>query len=207
MKIFAKAKTRAASAAAKNDSSELMTAVTKIAERLEALERKMDRVISQTSSRSFVGREESPKQALPPVVPPQPFRQPVASARPNEAKPVQGQPRVHTHERRERILHKAVCADCHKDCEIPFKPTGERPVYCKECFSKRKAGNSFKGNSENKQAPGLPTVPAEAAPPQRKVMVTKKGVGKVTISEIVRPSSRESSPRGKGPRPEKKSKR
>lgn len=206
MKIFAKAKTRAASAAAKNDSSELMTAVTKIAERLEALEKKMDRVISQTSSRSFGGREESPKQVLPPVVPPQAFRQPVPSERTNETKPVQGPPRVH-HERRERILHKAVCADCHKDCEIPFKPTGERPVYCKECFSKRKAGNSFKGNSENKQALELPVVPVEVNAPQRKVMVTKKGVGKVTISEIVRPSSRESSPRGKGPRPEKKSKR
>jgi len=206
MKIFAKAKTKAASAAAKNDSAELMTAITKIAERLEALERKMDRVISQTSSRSFGGREESPKQVLPPVVPSQTFRQPGASARPNEAKPVQGPPRAH-HERRERILHKAVCADCHKDCEIPFKPTGERPVYCKECFSKRKAGNSFKGKNENKQAPELPEVPVEVNAPQRKVMVTKKGVGKVTISEIVRPSARESSHKGKGPKPEKKSKR
>ncbi len=56
---------------------------------------------------------------------------------------------------RERVLHKAICADCNKECEVPFKPTGDRPVYCKECFSKRKAGSGgggakFKENRDNK---------------------------------------------------------
>ena len=37
-----------------------------------------------------------------------------------------------------REMHKANCADCQKECEVPFKPSGGRPVYCKECFSKRK---------------------------------------------------------------------
>ena len=37
-----------------------------------------------------------------------------------------------------REMHKAVCADCGKDCEIPFKPKEDRPVYCKECFAKHK---------------------------------------------------------------------
>jgi len=35
-------------------------------------------------------------------------------------------------------MFKAVCAGCHKDCEVPFKPSGDRPVYCKECFTKQK---------------------------------------------------------------------
>ena len=39
-----------------------------------------------------------------------------------------------------REMHKAVCADCKKECEVPFKPSGDRPVYCKDCFSKRKTG-------------------------------------------------------------------
>ena len=39
---------------------------------------------------------------------------------------------------RERILHKVICSDCKKECEVPFRPTGDRPVYCKDCFSKRK---------------------------------------------------------------------
>ena len=40
-----------------------------------------------------------------------------------------------------REMHKAVCADCKKECEVPFKPSGDRPVYCKDCFSKRKGGD------------------------------------------------------------------
>jgi len=39
-----------------------------------------------------------------------------------------------------REMHKATCAECKKECEVPFKPSGGRPVYCKECFAKRKEG-------------------------------------------------------------------
>jgi CxxC-x17-CxxC domain-containing protein len=35
-----------------------------------------------------------------------------------------------------REMHKAVCADCGKDCEVPFKPTEGRPVYCRDCYRK-----------------------------------------------------------------------
>ena len=35
-------------------------------------------------------------------------------------------------------MHKSVCADCGKECEVPFRPTGDRPVYCQECFVKRR---------------------------------------------------------------------
>ena len=35
-------------------------------------------------------------------------------------------------------MHKATCADCKKECEVPFKPREDRPVYCKECFLKRR---------------------------------------------------------------------
>ena len=37
-----------------------------------------------------------------------------------------------------REMHKAVCAECKKDTEVPFKPSGDRPVYCRECFMKQK---------------------------------------------------------------------
>lgn len=33
-------------------------------------------------------------------------------------------------------MHSAVCATCGNECQIPFKPTGERPVYCSSCFEK-----------------------------------------------------------------------
>ena len=40
-----------------------------------------------------------------------------------------------------REMYKATCADCNKECEVPFKPSGDRQVYCKECFSKRKGSD------------------------------------------------------------------
>jgi len=37
-----------------------------------------------------------------------------------------------------REMHKAVCSECKKECEVPFKPTEGKPVYCKECYQKHK---------------------------------------------------------------------
>ena len=42
---------------------------------------------------------------------------------------------------RPKEMHKAVCAECGKECTVPFKPSGDRPVYCKDCFSKRKGAS------------------------------------------------------------------
>lgn len=38
-----------------------------------------------------------------------------------------------------REMHKAKCADCGADCEVPFKPQEGRPVYCRDCYSKHKS--------------------------------------------------------------------
>jgi len=37
-----------------------------------------------------------------------------------------------------REMHKAVCAACGVDCEVPFQPRGDRPVYCSECFGNQR---------------------------------------------------------------------
>ncbi len=34
-------------------------------------------------------------------------------------------------------MHKAICSECGKECEVPFKPTEGRPVYCRDCFMKK----------------------------------------------------------------------
>ena len=41
-----------------------------------------------------------------------------------------------------REMHKTVCSECGQECEVPFKPIEGRPVYCKECFMKKKEENS-----------------------------------------------------------------
>ncbi len=35
-------------------------------------------------------------------------------------------------------MHKATCSECGQECEVPFKPTEGKPVFCKECYRKRK---------------------------------------------------------------------
>ena len=35
-------------------------------------------------------------------------------------------------------LFNAVCADCGKETQVPFKPSGNRPVYCRDCFKSRR---------------------------------------------------------------------
>lgn len=38
-------------------------------------------------------------------------------------------------------MHQATCAACHKSCEVPFRPTGDKPVYCRDCFMTQGGGN------------------------------------------------------------------
>jgi CxxC-x17-CxxC domain-containing protein len=35
-------------------------------------------------------------------------------------------------------MFSATCATCNKQCEVPFRPNGSKPVYCKDCFGKKK---------------------------------------------------------------------
>jgi len=44
-------------------------------------------------------------------------------------------------------MYQAVCAECGKECEVPFQPTGDKPVYCSTCF-----GN--KGGNDNRRSGG-----------------------------------------------------
>lgn len=42
----------------------------------------------------------------------------------------------------ERRMYGATCADCGNRCEVPFRPTGDKPVYCNDCFGESR-GNDF----------------------------------------------------------------
>jgi len=46
-------------------------------------------------------------------------------------------------------MHKAVCNKCGQECEVPFKPTGDRPVFCSNCFEKPGRENSGGGRDRN----------------------------------------------------------
>lgn len=52
-----------------------------------------------------------------------------------------------------RQMFSATCSQCGQSCEVPFRPTGDRPVFCSNCFksqggpSPRFAPKSFGGSN------------------------------------------------------------
>lgn len=58
-------------------------------------------------------------------------------------------------------LYDVTCCDCGCATQVPFKPKDGLPVYCKECFTKRKesgqVGRSMKTTTA--KAKDIPTIP------------------------------------------------
>ncbi len=42
-------------------------------------------------------------------------------------------------------MTKAICDECKKPCEVPFRPTAGKPVYCNNCFGSKKEVGSERG--------------------------------------------------------------
>lgn len=40
-------------------------------------------------------------------------------------------------DRRDVQMTQVTCSSCGEECEVPFKPTSDKPVYCSNCFSKK----------------------------------------------------------------------
>jgi len=49
----------------------------------------------------------------------------------------------------EKQMHNAVCDECGNNCEIPFKPMSNKPIYCNDCFSAGKKKNHETNNEEH----------------------------------------------------------
>jgi len=52
-----------------------------------------------------------------------------------------------------REMHQAICSNCGNKCEVPFKPTGDKPVYCSDCFEKRGGGSSNRPGRRDSRRP------------------------------------------------------
>ncbi len=44
------------------------------------------------------------------------------------------------------MMHKAVCSECGKDCEVPFRPSGAKPVFCSFCFEDKRGSEKRPDN-------------------------------------------------------------
>lgn len=38
-------------------------------------------------------------------------------------------------------MHKTTCDECGDQCEVPFRPSGDKPVFCRDCFDDVGGGN------------------------------------------------------------------
>lgn len=140
---------------------EMLSLINKIQEQLMVLNKKVDTLI-------YRSLPEVKPSATPPV----------DSAR------LAVKPNEHN---KGRVMHAAICADCKKECSIPFKPSGDRPVYCQECFSRRKAANILKIPVEIKPQEVPPAqiainktveTPKPQAKSKKKAVAVKKPVAK-----------------------------
>ncbi len=52
---------------------------------------------------------------------------------------------------RDSVRFDTVCDKCGKDCEVPFRPTKGKPIYCDDCFgsNKEKDTDHLKKDIEN----------------------------------------------------------
>jgi len=170
------------------DSPGLAEALAKLTERMDALERKTDQILGRLSSLPAELRNAVQPQfrsSAAPAAPgpqrhrPEPQAQPFQRSTPAQpAKPSQPQVPVAQNGansvvpsrvgRRDRLLFKAVCADCNQDCEVPIKPTEGRSVYCKPCFALRKAAKTLPAKSPDRvdTVGGVQTVPSRAPSPR-----------------------------------------
>ncbi len=50
-------------------------------------------------------------------------------------------------------MHQAICDQCGKPCEVPFRPTGGKPVYCNACFGGKKEMGDNRGGDRFPRGP------------------------------------------------------
>ena len=67
-------------------------------------------------------------------------------------------------------LYEATCADCNKRTMVPFKPDGERPIYCKKCRKKHLEGKHAapKTNTPPAATGGEKRAPQSSSPEKKR---------------------------------------
>jgi CxxC-x17-CxxC domain-containing protein len=54
----------------------------------------------------------------------------------------------------ENKMHKTICSECGNSCEVPFRPTGDKPVFCNDCFKKQGGGSHRDGGFQKRDFRG-----------------------------------------------------
>lgn len=59
-------------------------------------------------------------------------------------------------------MHEAICDNCGKTCQVPFRPTSGKPVYCSSCFENNRSSEPrrFEDRREQGNPYSTPSTPA-----------------------------------------------
>jgi CxxC-x17-CxxC domain-containing protein len=137
--------------------------LTTLVQRLASFETKLDAILNRVMSQP----NEAARKPQPPVV---------SSNEPRRER-----------ERGHGNNYTAICAQCGQDCEVPFRPSGNRPVYCRGCFAQRKYKENYKPREERRPQAGAalslrqsaqPSVSKPADPPEKRKPAVKKSTKK-----------------------------
>ncbi len=55
------------------------------------------------------------------------------------------------------MMHKATCSKCGKECQLPFRPNGNRAVFCSTCFEVEKNENPERSERKSFDKPAYRT--------------------------------------------------
>jgi len=65
-------------------------------------------------------------------------------------------------DRGDRQMFDAICDNCGKSCQVPFRPTQGKPVYCSDCFEKM----GGRDRDQSSDRPRFEDRPPRPQPPQ-----------------------------------------
>jgi len=88
-------------------------------------------------------------------------------------------------------LYPAVCDNCGNNCEVPFKPTSDKPIYCSQCFGDKRSSNRRHTSGKPVQHSHLQTNP-DVKNLEKKLTQLEEKVDK--ILSLLNPATKESLP-------------
>ena len=57
-------------------------------------------------------------------------------------------------------MHDAICSECGSPCQVPFRPTGDREVFCNNCFKNKRGDRPIKPFGNNFSKPRFDSKPS-----------------------------------------------
>lgn len=82
-------------------------------------------------------------------------------------------------------FYSATCANCGRECEVPFKPTGSKPVLCRDCYRNNNGSDNRNFGRRDNDRPNYDKTPSAAPQPDYQRQLDELNVKVDKILEIL----------------------